>query len=173
MLTAAGTTWTTKDETLEIYEAILMARLADTPEEKRKLVGERTVPPECDKSNGGCGATTCYIVLNDPKITPPPTTAHAVIGLCQIPFYKFDGSIYLPVRLCNKCSASHQGYRDGLHRPFDKEISLDLSKAPLTEEEKETYKTIYLRAFAKGEKRRADLREAHQKKKDKSRYAMR
>lgn len=158
MITVKGCTWTDPKETMDVYEKILAK------------FGDGVVKPACDEGEDtrGCGKTTQYIVIDRIEVRSNSGT-YGWIAMCLTPTYELAGKYYIPVQTCTSCSAAKAGYRCGLRHPETKARDLQLARdGSITQEEMETYATVFERAFVKGKAKRAE----YASKKGSSRYQM-
>ena len=120
---AGSTTFTTKDETIDVFNAL----------EEHYGIGTQT-RPVCfreRKSKGGkeCGATTTYAVYpckaSKGKNMAGKETLNIhledyrgvalILNLVPASHSYLDGKLYIPMTICLRCGAAEDGYRDGLH----------------------------------------------------------
>ena len=169
MIEIAGAKWTTKEETLALVEHFHdQEYFKHADPETAAYAGSKITEPKCDKEEGGCGGVTCYMVIDG---SDGGKMNHWWLGLTKSAALRKDGLLYIPIQLCVRCSAARDGWRAGRHQPAARKWGLErISRAPLTEEEKEAYRTVYQRAFEKGQAKTKELLEGSTKKK--GRYEM-
>lgn len=153
-----GAIFTTRQGTFQVYDRLV------------ERFGKGTLKPACSREVGGCGHVTSYAVIRD---LMGQKRRHYWAFMCQGAFYKLDGWIYFPMRVCHKCSAAKDGYWCGKVTPERHDVELGrIHTAPLTEEEKEEARIVFKRAFAKGQQAKLEQSALAARAKDKGRYRM-
>lgn len=154
MISLNGTTWTDQEETLEMFEFF------------QKNYGVDIVEPSCMNEYQGqvCGKITCYIVeegtyqlakafrdgrqqeLHQWRFKNP---AVQLIGhLTRLAMFHHIDKIYIPVRMCGRCSAAQEGWSIAHFSPTDIEQAVILIKSkPMTQVEQDEYRNVLLSAY--------------------------
>jgi len=138
MICVGGVTWTDENETHEYFEKL------------SEKYGSGIVEPSCGDGGinfKGCGKTTCYIIIDDSQNSK---NKHWWLGLTNIGTYGFEGQVFIPIRVCHRCSAAHDGWLCGLKFPEQKETEIARAdKWPMTPAEIVEYKKIFEAAYKK------------------------
>jgi hypothetical protein len=178
LITEGATTWTTKEETFDLYEYFC-----------GKYGLERVTQPMCkrrvNKESGlaECGNTTCYVV-EDLHVVPIRDEAGNLIkervvwkrvglinkraGLGNMPAFPGllpvvdppilikDNMAYLPALVCIRCGAADDGFMCGMFHPGRAEEYVGpevLRSKPMTDEERVLYTKVFRAAYSKARSR--------------------
>lgn len=138
MISIEGHIFTDPQETHDVYEK-LCGEWGKNHDQVRK--------PACDKERGGCGKTTCYMVIDEKDRYSMKFYSLMLAGNA----YPSEGMLYMAVQQCHKCSAAQDGYRCGRRHPMTHDQDLKrIRENPLTAEERAEYINIFERGFKKG-----------------------
>ena len=172
-LTIGGATWTTRQETLRVYEEIYdreyKAALAAAPKDmtsegRQRLARQRAADlspnPNCHKKLSVCAGMTTLMVW-------APGSPWSGRG-----WYMLGEEKYFAIRTCHKCGAWSEGWDCGLYDDQQKKaIELKmLDTAPLTEPEKKEARHTFDMGYSKGVQKRL---ESENEKGGKDRYRTR
>ena len=151
-----GLRFTDKDETLDVFNRL----------EERYGVGTQ-IRPVCTRERRKgeseykteCGATTEYVVepcvessgkswsgRDTQVLTTEIRSVGVLLNLVPVSVASYlDGALYIPMRICLRCGAASDGYRDGKaglgNRP---------KTSSLSPEDKSTYLQAYIAAWTTG-----------------------
>lgn len=146
MITLNGSKWTDRDETIDVFDALSTA------------FGKDIAEPACANvwKEKPCGQTTSYMVEEGSRtITNNKCTTrfkkkglNLIYAITHFSAYFHKEVFYIPVQLCNRCSAAKEGYDIAKNRPeeINKITSLIKSK-PLTQVEQDEYRNVMMAAF--------------------------